>query len=209
MAEQIDIQALQARERIAVATAAAMFVAGVILVTVILPAEYGVDPAGTGRLFGLVQMAQAEGVTTEAAVVSTAAVLEPTRPGANTMQPASYRRDVKIFEIGPREGMEYKYRMEQGQSFVYGWKATGAVKSEFHGEPRGAAQGYAEFYDKTDGEMVNGSFFAPTPGIHGWYFENLTDRPITLTLTTAGFFGDVALEFRKAGITEHALSDSE
>jgi hypothetical protein len=86
MAEQIDIQALQVRERIAVATAAAMFAAGVILVTVILPAEYGVDPAGTGRLFGLLEMAQAEGVATAGGAVNTAAVLEPMLPGANTMQ---------------------------------------------------------------------------------------------------------------------------
>ena len=34
-------------------TAIALTVAGAILVTVVLPAEYGVDPLGTGRRLGL------------------------------------------------------------------------------------------------------------------------------------------------------------
>ena len=205
MAEQIDIQTLQLRERIAVAAAAAMFVAGVILITVILPAEYGVDPTGTGRLFGLLQMGQAQAATPQA-VAAGGSALEPTRPGANTAQAARFRRDTKTFEIGPREGIEYKYAMEQGGSFVYNWRATGNVVSEFHGEPRGAPQGYAEFYDKSQGQSASGSFFAPSSGIHGWWWENQTDQPITLTLETSGFYTG-ATEFRATGRTEHDIAE--
>lgn len=205
MSDQIDVQALLLRERIALATAAAMFVAGVILVTVILPAEYGVDPAGTGRLFGLLQIAQAEGVT-PATTGGAPTTLEPTRPGANTSREAAFRRDTKTFEIPAGEGIEYKYTMRQGDSFVYHWEATGTVNSEFHGEPEGSPAGYAEFYDKSQTRSMNGSFFAPTPGIHGWWWENTSNSPITLTLTTAGFYTG-ATEFRATGVTRHEIPE--
>jgi hypothetical protein len=209
MAEQIDVQTLQLRERIAVAAAAAMFVAGVILVTVILPAEYGVDPTGTGRVFGLLEMGQAQAAT-PAAMTGTGGTglseLEAVRPGANTPQTVRFRRDTKTFEIGPREGIEYKYTMERGGSFVYTWSATGEVAVDFHGEPRGAPQGTAEFYDQSKGRSASGSFFAPTSGIHGWWWENQTDQPITVTLETSGFYSD-ATEFRATGITKPEIPD--
>ena len=44
------------RERIAVAGGAAILVAGLLLVTVVLPAEYGVDPVGTGARLGLIEL---------------------------------------------------------------------------------------------------------------------------------------------------------
>ena len=38
-----------------------------------------------------------------------------------------------------------------------------------------------------------GSYTAPFDGVHGWYWENLTDSPVTITLRTAGFYADAAL----------------
>lgn len=39
--------------KIAIATVVALIVAGTILVVAILPAEYGIDPLGTGKAMGL------------------------------------------------------------------------------------------------------------------------------------------------------------
>ena len=201
----VDIQALQTRERIAVAAAAAMFVAGVVLMTAILPAEYGVDPLGTGKLLGLTQIA---GAAPDAAVAAAGGPtsLEPVRPDANVPQQGRFQRDSKSFELGPLESVEYKYQMEKGGSLVYAWTATGKVKSEFHGEPEGAPRGYAEFYEKIDASAANGSFFAPTPGIHGWYWENLGSDPVTVTLTSAGFYS-AGIRFSSAGREELPLGD--
>ena len=54
--------------RIAIATALAMIGAIVILVVAVLPAEYGIDPLGTGKAFGLADLAPAHflDVTTRA-----------------------------------------------------------------------------------------------------------------------------------------------
>lgn len=40
------------------ATLLALAVAGLLLITVVLPAEYGIDPTGVGRVIGLTQMGE-------------------------------------------------------------------------------------------------------------------------------------------------------
>jgi hypothetical protein len=197
MADQTEVQALKQRERIAVATAAALFVAGIVLVTAVLPAEYGVDPVGTGKAFGLTQIAEAA-----AAESLTPAAL----PGANTPQPMGFRRNTMTFKLEPDEGVEYKYRMQKGASMVYAWKATGKVEAEFHGEPQGAPKGYADTYEKVENTAGDGAFFAPSTGIHGWWWKNLTSAPITVTIESAGFYTG-AIEFRRTGRTDHDIKE--
>ena len=204
------LAAAEQRARLALATAGAILVAGVILMVAILPAEYGVDPLGTGKLLGLTSIAQAEsggdGEAAGSASESSPEGLEPVRPGANTAQTVPLKQDTVTFTLGPREGMEYKYRMEKGASFVYRWISTGKVNFDFHGEPEGAPKGYAESYQMGEGERASGSFFAPTPGIHGWFWENLTDKPITVTLSSTGFYAS-GMEFSAKGQTPHTLPD--
>jgi hypothetical protein len=197
------------RARIALAAAAAMLVAGVVLMAAILPAEYGVDPLGSGKALGLTSLAQANEPEAGAAAAGGEAAaspesLEPVRPGANNLQKVPLKQDTRVFELGPREGIEYKYRMEKGASMVYSWTSTGRVNFDFHGEPRGAPQGYAESYQMGEGQSASGSFFAPTPGIHGWFWENLTNNPITVKLTSTGFY-EGAIEFTAKGQTPHDL----
>ena len=197
------------RARIALAAAGAMLVAGVVLMAAILPAEYGVDPLGTGKALGLTSLAQANepeagGAAAGGEAAASPESLEPVRPGANNLQTVPLRQDTRVFELGPREGIEYKYRMEKGASMVYSWTSTGRVSFDFHGEPRGAPQGYAESYQMAEGDKASGSFFAPTPGIHGWFWENLTTNPITVKLTSTGFY-DGAIEFNAKGQTPHDL----
>ena len=198
------------RARIALAAAGAMLVAGVLLMAAILPAEYGVDPLGTGKLLGLTSLAQANAPAAAAAGGAAEAPppeeLEPVRPGANTPQPVALKQDTVTFKLGPFEGMEYKYRMEKGASMVYSWTATGKVRFDFHGEPQGAPKGYAESYEMSEGQKASGSFFAPTTGIHGWFWENLGTDDITVTLTSTGFYAS-AIEFSADGQKPHELPD--
>ena len=48
-------------KKLALATVFAVVVAAVILVVAVLPAEYGVDPLGAGKLLGLTQLAEEGG----------------------------------------------------------------------------------------------------------------------------------------------------
>jgi hypothetical protein len=193
-------------ERIGVGVAGAILVAGVILVAAVLPAEFGVDPLGTGKRLGLSGIAAAAEPDATTAAAAPAQELEPTRPGANTPQPSGFKRDVIKLSLGPYEGVEYKYQMEKGGSMVYTWTSTGKVRYDFHGEPAGAPPDYAESYEMSEGQAAQGSFFAPSSGIHGWFWENLSTDDITITLTSAGFYSS-GIEMRPDGRTVHQVAE--
>ena len=118
-------------------------------------------------------------------------------PGALVPQPAVYKQDAVEFTLAPGEGMEYKYRLEKGAGLLYSWSATGPVHYEMHSVPDGAPSTFAETFDKQDDRMgAHGTYTAPFPGIHGWYWQNKTQQPVTLTMNTTGFFSE-SQEFRK------------
>jgi hypothetical protein len=173
--------------KILLATAGAAVVAAVILMTAVLPAEYGIDPLGTGRLLGLTDLAGGSS-------------------GAITRQDAAYKTNTASFELGPYEFVEFKYRLEQGASMVYSWTATGPVIYDFHSEPDGAPPGYAESFDKAQMPEAHGTYTAPFSGIHGWFWENPGTKLVTITLTTAGFY-TTAQEFRDNDSSFHRLDE--
>jgi hypothetical protein len=184
----------EARQRLAAAAGAALLVAGLVLVMFVLPAEYGVDPLGIGARVGLVELGavgkQVEALNESAASggAGQARLIVPQERG--------FKSETVEFKVGPREGMEYKYRLDKGEALLFSWKTTGPVAFEFHAEPDGAPRGYAQTYEKGDGKSeASGTLTAPFPGIHGWYWENKTDKEITVTLTSAGFY-NMAHEFR-------------
>jgi hypothetical protein len=186
---------IEVRNRIAIAAAAALLVAGLVLVLFVLPAEFAVDPLGTGRRLGLLDL----GVTGQQVAALEA---NTATPGASAGQPIlagqerSFQEETLDFTLAPREGMEYKYRLDKGEALLYSWNATAPVDYELHAEPDGAPRGYAQSYEKKSATgQAAGTLTAPFAGIHGWYWENTTDRPVTVTLHTAGFY-NMAHEFR-------------
>jgi hypothetical protein len=203
------------RVQIVKATAAAFVIAAVVLVTSVLPAEYGVDPLGTGKALGLTDLAKADALKVsekpaEAAPLKTgeapsniSPVLEaaadggaPTVKGAFIAQSRGFKVDSREMKLKPGEGMEIKYNMKRGAGLVYSWTATDKLLFEFHGEPNVKPPGkegtdYYETYEldnQTGKDQANGTFVAPTSGIHGWFWENKSANPVTLKVVSAGFY---------------------
>jgi hypothetical protein len=159
----------------------------VLLVTVILPAEYGRDPLGTGRLLGLTAMAGGvREVVTPA--IPEGARLVPTANGPMASYSGEFKVDSRALVLGPYEYVEFKYRLEQGATMLFSWTASDAVVHDFHGDQDGAPADAPTSYDKQPRRRADGSFVAPFSGIHGWFWENPGGDPITITLTTAGFY---------------------
>ena len=129
---------------------------------------------------------------------------------ANTGRSAVYKVDRHQIVLRPKEGIEYKYQMEKGATMVYSWKAAGGkVNHEFHGEPEGAPRGYADTYLKEDGvDQSHGTFLAPSTGIHGWFWENTTDRDVTVNISAAGFFSR-AFTLSRAGRVPRELPNAD
>jgi hypothetical protein len=194
-------QTVEARHRLLVAAGAALLAAGLILVMFVLPAEYAVDPLGTGARVGLLDLGvvgqQVEALSTAApaAAAGDAPIVVP--------QDRAFMQETVEFKVAPREGMEYKYRLDKGEVLLYSWKTTAPVNVEFHAEPDGAPRGYAQTYEKTDRQTeASGTLNAPFSGIHGWYWENTTDQEITVTLTSAGYY-NLSHEFRSGQPTKN------
>lgn len=192
---QTDPSPIVQKTRIATAAGAALLVAGVLLVTTVLPAEFAVDPTGIGAKLGLLDL----GVTGKAVDQLNAAAASGTG-GASAVpilakQPGGFKEETVEFTIAPKGSLEYKYRLAKGQPMFYSWKATTTVNFEAHAEPDGAPRGYAQSYEKGAAAADSGTMTAPFPGIHGWYWENPSDTEATVTLTTAGFYS-LSHEFR-------------
>jgi len=193
---------VEIRQRIALAAGAALLAAGLILVMFVLPAEFAVDPLGTGARFGLLPLGltgqQVEALETAAAAggAGQAALL--------VAQERPFQTETVDFKVAPHEGIEYKYRLDKGEALLYSWTATAPVNYEFHAEPDGAPAGYAQSYEKSSGTSQTGTLTAPFPGIHGWYWENPGDQEVTVTLKSAGYY-NVSHEFRNGAPTKNKM----
>src|SRR5262249_32129280 len=118
---------------------------------------------------------------------------EPAAPARGRGTPVAaqdnpFQKERGTSKLPPREGMKYKYRLDKGEALLYSWKATGPVNFEFHAEPDGAPRGYAQTYEKGRGGDASGTLTAPFSGIHGWYWESAGNQPITVRLTSSGFY---------------------
>ncbi|HUR20284.1 MAG TPA: hypothetical protein VMZ90_05700 [Vicinamibacterales bacterium] len=183
------------------ATAVAFAIAVVVLVVAVLPAEYGIDPLGTGRALGLTALAGPTSAEAAAGKVNDAA---PSAPVAASPQAVGLAQDTYTVELRPFEAVEYKYRLEQGRGLVYEWTTSAPVEWDFHGEPDGSPARYSESYEKGHGHSSNGAFIAKKPGIHGWFWENQGATRVTVTLKTSGFYS-ASTEFRDGERTQRTF----
>lgn len=170
-------QAPQPRN-ILIATAIALVVGIIVLFVAILPAEFGVDPLGTGQRLGLLALSADENPFEE--------------------QLEAHRDDYVEFELGPFQSVEYKYTLDMDASMIFSWVADDEVYYDMHAEPAGLGEEYAESYEQGNADRRMGSFHAPFAGIHGWFWENRSSRTITVRLYASGFFVDSTV-FRDGG----------
>jgi hypothetical protein len=180
---------------LAKAVAAAIGGAAILLVTVVLPAEYGLDPLGTGKALGLSALRPS---TEPVAPPPAGDTLAPTPNGPIGLYARPFSVDSREFVLGPYEYVEYKYYLAQDAVMLFSWSATDGVIHDFHGDRDGAPASAAESFDTEPRQQADGTFTAPFSGIHGWYWENPSGDTIRVRVTTAGFY-TAAHEFRYNG----------
>ena len=170
------------------ATGLAVLIAGAILMTTVLPAEYGIDPTGIGQVLGLKKMGDMkEAAASEQEPAATTAINPPVAT-ATTSSPGIQTGRVTL-TLQPGEGREVKATMKAGEEFDFAWSTDlGQVNYDQHGEIAGAASDEYTSYDKGTKASSAGKFRAPFDGTHGWYWRNRTDSPVTITLTATGQF---------------------
>lgn len=193
-------------------TVIAAAAAGGLLVTVILPSEYGIDPTGVGRALGLTQMGEikvqlAEEAARDAAMDATASAeaarttvgqattgARPARAAAQQATPpaalAVGRNDTTRLTLAPGEGAEIKLTAARGARIAFDWSVEGGhVNYDTHADAPGISyHGYSKGRESTgeEGELV-----AAFDGSHGWFWRNRSGAPVTITLRTQGAYAEV------------------
>jgi hypothetical protein len=172
-------------------TIIAIIVAAVILVTVVLPAEYGIDPTGIGKLTGLKRMGEIKVALNEEAkaeeqAVSTESVTEETEPIAET---STEQIDTLTTTLAPNQSTEIKISMTQGTEVTFEWSTdVGEVFYDLHGD---SPEVNYHIYEKGTSKSMQGTLTAEFTGSHGWYWKNRNQIPVTITITATGNYQQI------------------
>lgn len=172
-------------------TLIALSVAGVLLVTAVLPAEYGIDPTGVGRIIGLTQMGEIKTRLAKEAAADAAA--DAQAAAEDEAAAVATSRDTAVVEetrvtLKPGEGKEVKLVMRQGARASYSWTTeSGVVNFSTHGDSANAPRGWFHEYGKGTGSRSDeGVLVAAFNGMHGWFWRNRSDQVVTVILRTSG-----------------------
>jgi hypothetical protein len=176
---------VQSKKTLLKATAFAAVLAVIVFFVAILPAEFGTDPTGLGKMMRLTQLS---GQTSTAQAATTQV--------ASTKPTLSDQEDSVDISIPAGKGLEYKFYLVGGDAMRYGWSTKGGelLYFDFHGEPQGDTTGYFESYTISTANNVRGSFTASFEGSHGWYWKNKGHTDIVVTLQTEGSYKIIGLK---------------
>lgn len=183
-------------------TGIAMVIAAALLVTVVLPAEYGFDPTGVGQTIGLTEMGKiktslaAEAEADKLAVPQPLPVVAPTSL-ISTAKPAtevaSTRSDVMSVTLKPGAATEVKMAMTKGAKVSYVWQVKGGlVNHDTHGDPlNGPANIYHGYSKAKQVASDTGEITAAFDGNHGWFWRNRGDADVTVTVKATGQYQSI------------------
>lgn len=197
-------------------TILSVIAAGVLLVTVVMPSEYAIDPTGLGSAMGLTEMGEIKAQLAEEAeldrqkdqrageslIAPQAAPATAPQEGSNLLEriirefgiSAAYAQDAVCQDevsitLQPGEGAEVKLVMLKGATANYAWTANGSkVNFDTHGDGGGESISYEKGRGVAEDSGVLEAAF---DGNHGWFWRNRTGDPVTVTLKTDGAYSDI------------------
>lgn len=200
------VNELPSTRKLVRSTVIALLTAVGLLVTVVMPSEYAVDPTGVGRALGLTQMGELKITLAQEALADAAPpqAVSPTpapapapAPQIAQIQPVTQpvavpapvlKTNQMTVTLKPGEGTEIKLEVLKNKTVSYEWTAAGGpVNYDTHGEPYNGEKGYFHSYKK--GKQVKsdkGQFTAIFDGTHGWFWRNRSNNDVTISLKTTG-----------------------
>lgn len=210
---------LPSSAQLARSTVLSMIAAAAILVTVVMPSEYGMDPTGLGSVMGLTEMGEIKTQLSDEAerdrqmdqnANQPASLDQNADPAAKTTPSEgsslfdliirefgvsaahaqeAMRQDEMSLTLQPGEGAEIKLVMIKGAKANYTWTANG---SKVNFDTHGDGGGETTSYEKGRGVAEDsGVLEAAFDGNHGWFWRNRTGDPVTVTLKTDGAYSDI------------------
>lgn len=186
-------------------TLIALAAAIAILLTVVLPSEYAIDPTGIGRMLGLTEMGEikaqlaketaADAATDAAAARAAAQPAAPSGAGTTfaTAQPAApaaetWRDEMQVV-LTPGQGAEIKLVMKAGEKAEFSWVAQGGVVNfDTHGDGGGRSISYEKGRGMPSDDGVLEAAF---DGNHGWFWRNRGTSDVTVIVRARGQYAEM------------------
>jgi hypothetical protein len=217
--------ALPSSRQVAIGSAVAFVVASVAMVFFVLPAERGIDLTGFGAKTGLTGLAQkgpAANIYLERGL-KRSGVLFPldasARPDEATLKQTLASKGIAIpahakfvsdhwqYELLPYDSIEMKYRLAQGEPMIFAWHAAVPVHYDMHSVPDQGGDPATESFAITDAPSQTAVYVAPFTGIHGWFWQNQTLNPVTVSVDATGSFAGAVI-FDQTGEHPRELASS-
>lgn len=191
-------QELPSSAKLLKSTIIAAITAVIILVTIVMPAEYGIDPTGVGKVLGLKRMgeikvslakeAELDAKLSESAMAPVQAEVKQPVVVEKISAPNNHEMTLTL---APDEGREIKVTMPKGAAVDYAWETSGGKANfDVHGDSKALRIDYHNYYKGSE-QKSEGTLIAAFDGNHGWYWRNRTSEPLTITLKTSGDYTEI------------------
>lgn len=189
---------LPSNKQLFLATFFAFMVAAILLVTVVLPAEYGIDKTGVGEKLGLTQMGVIKNQLAQEAAEDTQSIqpeeksisISNIKKSKGDSSQTAQNHATRKITLKPSEAAEIKVTMNQGEVITYTWKVDkGHLNFDVHADKPGI-----KYFNYSKGKKVTGdigNIIAEFTGKHGWFWRNRSEETVTVTLEIKGQFGEV------------------
>ena len=200
-----NLEKLPSKGRLIRSTIIAILSAVFILVTIVLPSEYGIDLTGVGRAIGLAEMgeiktqlakeaeedqlreqqqkSQTSGSLSDSMGRFVAGLFISTAFSQSTS--SDWKDEIKV-TLTPGKGAEIKLIMKKGAKANFSWTSgDGRANFALHGSGNGQNISYKK------GRGVKGAqgvLEAAFDGQHGWFWRNRDKQPITIILRVKGAY---------------------
>lgn len=194
----------------------AITLAAIILVTGVLPAEYGIDPTGIGKVLGLSKMGEIKVSLAQEAAAEKTLVQAATAPSkSNNSEPVAQsveenvtaqvpvavaipvavtvpvKNDETTFTLKPDGWREIKLKMNKGEQVSYvWWTNNGKANFDAHADSKKHKIDYHS-YGKGSTNRKEGIMEAAFDGKHGWFWRNRTSQTMTIILQVKGEYSDI------------------
>ncbi len=195
-------------ERIWKASFFALVVAVIILLTVVLPAAYGIVPGQTveqpvsqaGNVQAVTEVLdeQESNAIDELASIMSGGVLEA-EPGLHKPYAERFKTEVVLIPLDEFGEVEYKTHMKEGDTILYSWKSAQLMYVDLHGEPFTYPEDEVVRYEELDGVTSgDGRVTASFPGLHGWFWLNTSETADVIELTVTGYYDKLEEVYRSS-----------
>lgn len=195
--------------RLLLTALAALMLAAVILLTIVLPAEYSIDPTGIGGVLGLKKTTAAEqkielldtlggnekiDTNSAAGGAGSSQPIPLPNPAVHQSQASAAQAETFTITLPPFAQTEIKAVLKTSKVLMYAWKIDrGQIYVDFHGHSPDWTnkEAFVRYEENKASAGANGSLVAAFPGEHGWYWLNGNAFPVVITLTVQGYYDKI------------------